>query len=102
MPRHLDALHRLPRQIWAFATLKPVTWLEEDRLAACRYPRSDDALRELAEQGVTVLVNLHERQHSPRALARHGLTEVHLPVPDFTAPTPAQLIDGIDAVERAM
>jgi atypical dual specificity phosphatase len=95
-------LHKLARQIWAYATLKRVTWLEQDCLAACRYPRTAKALRELAEQGVTVLVNLHERPHSPTALAGYGLTELHLPVPDFTPPTPEQLEHGIAALEQAI
>jgi atypical dual specificity phosphatase len=102
MASRICALHKLLRQIWNYATLKRVTWLEEDRLAACRYPRAEKALRELAEQGVEVLVNLHERPHSAEALARYGLTEVHLPVPDFTAPTLAQLEHGIAAVEQAI
>jgi atypical dual specificity phosphatase len=48
-----------------------------------------------------MLVNLHERAHAPERLARHGLQEVHLPVPDFTPPMPAQLDAGIAAIETA-
>ena len=92
----------LARQIWTYARSKRVTWLEEDCLAACRYPRSEKALRELAERGVTLLVNLHERPHSRAVLGRHGLTELHLPVRDFTAPTLEQLEHGIAAVEQAI
>jgi atypical dual specificity phosphatase len=95
-------LCKLRQHIWNYATLKRITWLEEDRLAACRYPRAERALRELAEQGVEVLVNLHERPHSPQALERHGLTELHLPVPDFTPPTQRQLAYGIAAIEQAL
>jgi atypical dual specificity phosphatase len=98
----IDTLREVPRRIWTYARLKRVSWLEEDCLAACRYPRTDKALRELAEQGVAVLVNLHERPHSPEALACQGLTELHLPVPDFTPPTLAQLDHGIAAVEQAI
>ena len=67
-----------------------------------RYPRGDAALRELAAQGVEVLVNLHQRPHAPEALARHGLTELHLPVPDLAPPTSEQLERGVAAVERAI
>ncbi len=92
----------LARQIWTYARSKRVTWLEEDCLAACRYPRSEKALRELAERGVTLLVNLHERPHSRAVLGRHDLTELHLPVRDFTAPTLEQLEHGIAAIEHAI
>jgi atypical dual specificity phosphatase len=59
-------------------------------------------LRELVDLGVTVLVNLHERPHAPEVLARHGLTQVHLAVPDFTPPTLDQLERGVAALERAI
>ena len=85
-----------------YAASPRVTWLEEDRLAACGYPHSDTALRELADRGVKLLVNLHERPHSPDALVRHGLTELHVPVPDFTPPTLAQVGHGVDAIEHAL
>jgi atypical dual specificity phosphatase len=82
--------------------LKPVTWLDEDRIAACRYPRSDGDLSELAERGVSLVVNLHERGHSPERLRRFGLTELHLPVPDFTPPTIEQLERGVEALVNAI
>jgi atypical dual specificity phosphatase len=90
------------RQLWIYVQLKRLTWLEADRLAACRYPRTEKALRELAAQGIAVLVNLHQRPHPPDALSRHGLTELHLPVPDFTPPTPVQLERGLAAIEQAL
>lgn len=98
----IHALRGVPRQLWNHARLKRVTWLIADSLAACRYPRSDAALRELADRGVTLLVNLHERPHSPELLARHGLTEVHLPVPDFTPPAPEQLERGVAVLQQAV
>lgn len=78
-----------------------VSWLEGERLGGCAYPRGDAGLAALAGQGVKLLVNLHERAHDPTLLARHGLTELHLPVPDFTPPTPDQLAAGVAAIERA-
>jgi atypical dual specificity phosphatase len=88
----------LPRRVWTLARLKRVTWLDADRLAACRYPRSDSDLRALAERGVSLLVNLHERGHSPAQMQRFGLTELHLPVRDFTAPSLEQLERGVQAL----
>ena len=98
----MDALRKLLRQIWTYATLKRISWLVDDRVAACRYPRSEKALHELAEQGVDMLVNLHAQPHSAATLARHGLTELHLPVRDFSAPTLEQLERGVAAIELAL
>jgi atypical dual specificity phosphatase len=98
----LRGLVLLPRQLWRYARLERVTWLDDEGLAACRYPRDEKALRALAEHGVSVVINLHERPHPPGVLARYGLSEVHLPVPDFTPPTPAQLERGIAAIEQAV
>ena len=77
-------------------------WVEEESLAGCAYPWDEAALADLAERGVTVLLNLHERSHPPGVLARYGLTELHLPVPDFTPPAPEQLEQGVAAIERAI
>ena len=77
-------------------------WLYPDRLLACSYPWGADGLSTLAERGISVVVNLHERAHAPDRLARLGLTEVHLPVPDFTPPTPDQLARGVHAINRAL
>jgi atypical dual specificity phosphatase len=77
-------------------------WLFPDRLLACAYPWGPDGLADLAAQGISVVVNLHEQPHDPVRLARLRLTEVHLPVPDFTAPTPEQLARGVRAIDRAL
>lgn len=95
-------LSSLPRQIWIHVMEKRVTtWFEDGFLAACAYPRDERALEELAKNGVTMLVNLHQRPHAPEALIRHGMTQVHMPVPDFTSPTPEQLDQGVRAIEQA-
>lgn len=78
------------------------TWLEEGRLLGCAYPRREAALAALASQGVSLLVNLHGRPHHPDRLRRHGLTELHLPVPDFTPPSPDQLAHGVTAIDEAI
>ena len=77
------------------------TWLDEGRLLGCAYPRREAALAGLAHQGVSVLINLHERAHDPGRLARYGLEEIHLPVADFTPPSPEQLDRGVEAIARA-
>ena len=82
--------------------IPPLHWIEEGSLAGCAYPRGEAALAGLADQGVALLINLSERAHDADLLARYGLTEVHLPVPDFTAPRPEQLEQGVAAIERAI
>jgi len=77
------------------------TWLEERRVLGCAYPRREAVLAELARQSVSLLINLHERPHDPARLTRHGLTELHLPVADFTPPSQAQLDRGIAAITAA-
>jgi atypical dual specificity phosphatase len=102
MATNLRAFVRLPRQIWTYATLKRVTWFDEESVAACQFPRADKALQELADKGVGLLINLHEQRHAPERLARYGITELHLPVRDFTPPTLEQLQLGVEAVENAI
>jgi atypical dual specificity phosphatase len=76
------------------------TWIEPDRLLACAYPRTDAALAGLAARGVSLLINLREQAHDPDRLARYRLAEIHLPVPDFLPPTPAQIEVGVGAIEE--
>lgn len=80
----------------------PGDWIEEGRLLACAYPRRQAAWAGLVGRGVRVLVNLHERAHAPARLAAHELTEIHLTVRDFTAPSPEQLARGVAAIEDAL
>jgi len=81
---------------------RALDWLEEGCVAACAYPREEAALAELANHGVSFLVNLHERPHDPALLARYGLAELHLPVPDLAPPTPEQVDRGLAALEQAI
>jgi atypical dual specificity phosphatase len=77
----------------------PGAWIVPGQLLLRSYPRTTETLRDLAGQGVTVLINLEQRPHDRARLDRFGLTEVHIPVPDFTAPTPEDLDRGVDAIE---
>jgi uridine kinase len=81
--------------------MSSVTWLEEGRLAASAYPDEAD-LAALSIRGITVLINLHRRPHDCALLRRYGLTELHLPVPDFTPPAPEQLDAGVATIEQAL
>jgi atypical dual specificity phosphatase len=76
--------------------------LTEGQVLGCAYPRADAALAALQAQAITLLVNLHERAHDAARLARYDLREIHLPVPDFTAPSPEQLRRGVAAVTTSV
>jgi atypical dual specificity phosphatase len=77
------------------------SWLEQGQILACAYPRREAAFAELRRSGISLLINLHEKPHQPDRLAKYGLVELHLPVKDFTSPSPAQLGRGIAAIEEA-
>ena len=89
------------RSLLRRGTMADLTWLVDDQVAACAYP-SGPTLGELARQGIAVVVNLHARPHEAALLERHGLAQIHLPVRDFTPPTPAQLAEGVAAIDRAL
>jgi atypical dual specificity phosphatase len=78
------------------------SWIVPDALLGCAYPRREAALAALADQGVTLLINLHELPHDPGHLNRYNLSELHLPVADFTAPSLEQLDAGVQAIEQAL
>ena len=78
------------------------TWIVEEKLFACPYPKREADLAALAAHGILLIVNLHERAHDPALLARYGLTEVHLPVADFTPPSPPVIERGITAIAGAI
>lgn len=71
-------------------------------MLACAYPRRETALAALVAQGASLIVNLHERAHDPSRLAQYGLTEIHLPVADFTPPPPELLERGVAAIADAV
>ena len=49
-----------------------------------------------------MLINLHGRPHSAAWLKEHGIRELHLPVPDFTPPTPEQIDQAIAAIDEVI
>ena len=77
------------------------TWIT-GQVLGCPYPRTAADLDRLAGAGVSVIVNLHRRAHDPDILDRLGLTAIHLPVRDFTSPTPRQLEEGVAAIARGV
>uniref|UniRef100_UPI002608909B phosphatase domain-containing protein n=1 Tax=Acidocella sp. TaxID=50710 RepID=UPI002608909B len=70
-------------------------WIEEGRLSATPMPGIttdvDYDLELLKGVGVTTLITLTEKDFPQDVLARHGLKNVHLPIADRKAPTPAEM-----------
>ncbi len=87
-------------------------WLVPDVLAGCSRPGGDgdhrgsldDDLDWLQRQGIGAVLSLTETPLARAALARRGLSGLHLPVPDLTPPAPLQLRYALAFVdwERAL
>src|SRR5687768_11401463 len=76
-------------------------WIVSDRLLASRFPASNDDLSALRECGARVIINLTDRCHDARTLLKLGISEVNLPVPDFTAPSPETLDAAVACIADA-
>lgn len=75
-------------------------WLLDGQLAGTSRPRTDDALTLLARQGVRAVVSLSEQPLPAAALQRLGLVAEHVPIADFTAPSPEQAERAVVAIRR--
>lgn len=60
----------------------------------------DEDLAWLRSQGIGAVLSLTETPLTRGALARHGLEELHLAVDDLTAPTPGQLEQALEFIDR--
>jgi len=102
-PPNVPWVIRIRNTLRKFGILRdPGAWIDPaGQVLLSAYPRSRD-LAGLQRRGIRLLVNLDERPHEATLLARYGLTELHLPVPDFHAPTPEQLAIGVAAVVSAV
>jgi atypical dual specificity phosphatase len=65
-----------------------LSWVTPN-VGGCAYPVDDATLDALANAGVDVLVNLHERALPAR------VRSVHIPCPDFSVPDCALAVDAI-------
>jgi atypical dual specificity phosphatase len=80
-------------------------WLVEDVLAGCSRPGARGALEEdlleLRGYGIGALLSLTESPLPWSELERHGLVSVHLPVDDFHAPTPMQMLEALAFLDES-
>lgn len=76
------------------------------RLAGCAQPGRFSDLRSdlagLTRQGIGAIVTLTEKPLDAKALSDFGLRALHLPVPDFTAPTRGQMTDFVAFVDLCL
>jgi atypical dual specificity phosphatase len=89
-------------------------WLIDGSLAGCRQPGirwsrgvvalEDDAIADdllaLRERGIAALLTLTEEPLPTEAIERAGMVGLHLPVPDFDAPSPDQLRAALAFIDR--
>ena len=78
-------------------------WIVPDQLGACANPALGEAVTaELRARRITLFVNLHERPDPPELLAQLSAQALHLPTPDFQAPTQDQLERGVATIAEAL
>ncbi len=74
------------------------SWVVENEIAGMASPAGrDEALWPwLAERGIGLVVSLTTRAPDKNVLARHGLELLHLPIQDFTPPSPPDIDSFIE------
>ena len=80
------------------------SFLLEDRLAGSAFPGSGSDLRKnltwLYKQGIRGIISLtHDKMPEP-LLSECGLKSLHLPVTDFTPPTPQQIDQAVEFIQK--
>src|SRR5881392_3632984 len=76
----------------------------DNTIAGCAHPAGsgscDGALEELKEKGIRAIVSLDEEGLPLYVIADHGFHYLHLPIPDFGSPTPEQMNQFFNFVDR--
>jgi len=90
-------------------------WLIDGVLAGCSLPGGanrqrgaapvdttllEQDLEQLCAVGVSAILSLTEEPLNEVALARVGITGLHLPVPDLHAPSPDQFLCALEFIDR--
>jgi atypical dual specificity phosphatase len=76
------------------------SWIEPPLLSASAMPYEAEELTWLRDQGIDILLSLSEDPPPHRWIDDAGLMLVHVPVPDFEAPTQAQFDKCLSVIER--
>ena len=62
-----------------------INWVIPDKLAGGRYPEPGE-LPEIYKQGIRAIVSMEEYEQ-PEIITQHRFEHLHVPIPDFTAPS---------------
>ena len=76
------------------------SWIDPPFLAASAMPYDREELQWLRQQGIDILLSLSEEPPSHKSIDDAGLMLVHVPVPDFEAPTRAQFEKCLTVIQR--
>jgi atypical dual specificity phosphatase len=76
------------------------SWIEPPLLAASAMPYGAEELVWLRGQGIDILLSLSEEPPPHRWIDDAGLMLVHVPVPDFEAPTQSQFEKCLSIIQR--
>ncbi len=77
------------------------SWVETDRLAASAYPYTLANLQWLRNEGIDLIITLTEDELDKGLLNQTGLLNVHIPIPDMTAPSLDQLVLSNQMIQKA-
>jgi atypical dual specificity phosphatase len=86
--------------------LRNFSYIIDHKLAGCGFPGSYGDLRrdleEIVNLGFGAIVSLTEESLEEALLAEFGIAYLHLPIPDFEAPTMEQIVQCVDFVKGAL
>jgi atypical dual specificity phosphatase len=77
------------------------SWIDEPSVAALPRPYNVEELKWLRSQGIDVLITLTEHALPKQWIDEAGLMAVHVPVPDFEAPTQDQLRQAVETIRNS-
>ncbi len=87
------------------ASMEGFSWIVAGELAAMPVPGRDRPLREdalfLQQQEIGTLISLTEELPDPGIFEEMSISQAHIPVEDFTAPTLEQMIEFITVVSES-
>jgi atypical dual specificity phosphatase len=75
------------------------SWVVKDRVIGMGRPSSED-LAALASCGVSHVISLTVQPMERELLNRHGITGIHIPVMDMSAPSPAEITRFVEELAR--
>mmetsp|Transcript_90012 Transcript_90012/g.160246 ORF Transcript_90012/g.160246 Transcript_90012/m.160246 type:complete len:231 (+) Transcript_90012:107-799(+) len=98
-------LSALSRCVRSCKKRKSFNWTEVDSLLYLgTVPREAEHLAELEKQGVAAVVTLNESWELPLSFASikddFGMDHIHLPTPDFFAPSQADIAEAVEFVSH--